>query len=69
MVMRMKLLVGLLMTVTFSTKVSAGTSQCSIIKDDDERHMCFALTTRNSTYCSFIKEPDKRAWCRALLSK
>jgi hypothetical protein len=58
-----------LMVTAVSIQVSAGTASCGFIEDHDERMMCMANSTRNSSYCSFIKKGDMRIRCFASLGK
>jgi hypothetical protein len=65
-----ELLAGITVAVFFFTVPAfADKSECSTIRDHDERMMCFALADRSSTWCEFIKDHDARVMCRARLGK
>ena len=45
----------------------AQASNCSFIRDPDQRALCRAQTGGSTSQCSFIGDPDTRALCRAVV--
>ena len=67
--MKQILLIIILIAMTISVPVIAGTASCATIHDHDSRMMCMAIATDMSSYCSFIKDHDTRIRCFATLGK
>lgn len=66
--MKAKLIVILTVLLT-STWAEAGPARCAFIKNTDDRYVCYALTTKSSTWCAMVKDRDKRNMCYVLLGK
>ena len=61
--------VAIALIVTLPALSRADSSQCSLIKEPDRRHFCYAVTKGDPSWCSFIKEQDLRHECYALVDR
>ena len=50
------------------TTALASSSNCSSIRDPDQRHLCRAMAERKDSGCSSIRDRDSRHYCRAVVS-
>ena len=55
-----------MLTVLFSSAALADSSDCTFIRNNDQKSMCRALTKKDSSECTFIRNDDKKSMCRAL---
>jgi len=46
----------------------ASSSNCSSIRDPDQRHLCRAMAERRDGECSSIRDSDNRHYCRATVT-
>ena len=53
----------------FPCVAAADAVECDEIPFDNERNLCFAMTTTNATYCEKIKDNDIKQSCLASVHK
>ena len=47
----------------------AAASQCGLIEDSDQRHLCYARADGSTGQCGLIKDSDLRHYCYAVVGK